>query len=446
MAEPEPPWGKIFPRNLTARAEHAVRGNPAGSRPESGVDNCYPGLEFDQRTLDTAFFPGLSLEFHRPDGALLAAVGPTGPGAEQGLRDADLPLYLWALCGRTTVDQDDAGAPTFTCTGLNGLDVWRRVHDLLPGTIAVLLGPVPGISSPGSDPVDGSLNGFRQQGRSLVQRDEVGAVQAAVLVADRARYLDEDGVIDPDVYLPGELTRSLCAPWQYDFRDCGCFYWAASKPDIVTSSDGQFPYLNFQRRDRTSVPPPTDTATVVGRREQELDYAELVSDWNSLPVVVNDREDDSLGVPPPPDVEELTREQVLDELDYLATVEHALCVEYLFAHYSVAAPMQLPADADAATRRVHAAAFEVFSVAVDEMRHLPLGQRGADPAGPPAQRRPGRPDPPAAGPAVRAGTADPRAARLVHRGRAPEPVGRRRHRRDVRAPAHHDRPSPGPVR
>ena len=34
-----------------------------------------------------------------------------------------------------------------------------------------------------------------------MQRDEVGAVQAAVLVADRARYLDEDGVIDPDVYL-----------------------------------------------------------------------------------------------------------------------------------------------------------------------------------------------------------------------------------------------------
>ena len=111
------------------------------------MDNCYPGLEFDQRTLDTAFFPGLSLEFHRPEGAILAAVGPTGPGAEQGLLDADLPLYLWALCGRITVDQDEASAPTFTCTGQNGLDVWRRVHDLLPGTIAVLLGPVPGISS-----------------------------------------------------------------------------------------------------------------------------------------------------------------------------------------------------------------------------------------------------------------------------------------------------------
>lgn len=368
--DPVTPWSKIFPRNLTARADHVVRGNPAGSRPESGVDNCYPGLEFDQRNLDSAFFPGLSFEFHHSDGARLHSVGPAGPAAEQGLGDADLPLYLWALCGRTTIDQDEAGAPTFTCTGLSGLEVWRRVHDLLPGPVAVLLGPQPGISSPGSDLVGGSLNGFRQQGRNIVQRDAAGAVQAAVLVAARARYLDDGGVIDPEVYLPGELTRTLCAPWQYDFRDCGCFYWAASKPDIVTSSDGQFPYLNFQRRDRTSVPPPTDTSTLAGRREQELDYAELVSGWNSLPVVINDREDDSLGAPPAPDVEELSREQVIDELDYLATVEHALCVEYLFAHYSVAAPMQLPPDADPPTRRVFAAAFEVFSIAVDEMRHL----------------------------------------------------------------------------
>lgn len=370
MTDPANLRGKIFPRNLTARADHVVRGNPAGSRPESGVDNCYPGLEFDQRNLDTAFFPGLSVEFHRPDGARLSSIGPTGPAAEEGLGDADLPLYLWALCGRTTVDQDEAGAPTFTCTGLNGLEVWRRVHDLLPGQVAVLLGPEPGIGSPGSALVRGSLNGFRQQGRSIVQRDEDGAVVAVVLVAPRARYLDDGGVIDPEVYLPGELTRSLCAPWQYDFRDCGCFYWAASKPDIVTSSDGRFPNLNFQRRDRTSVPPPTDSATLVGRREQELDYAELVSDWNSLPVVVNDRENDSLGMTPAPVVDELTREQVLDELDYLATVEHALCVEYLFAHYSLAAPMQLPPDADPTTRRVFAAASEVFSIAVDEMRHF----------------------------------------------------------------------------
>ena len=50
---------KVFPRNLTARAERVVAGNPASTRLESGVANCFPGLEFDVRMLDTRFFPGL---------------------------------------------------------------------------------------------------------------------------------------------------------------------------------------------------------------------------------------------------------------------------------------------------------------------------------------------------------------------------------------------------
>jgi hypothetical protein len=29
------------------------------------------------------------------------------------------------------------------------------------------------------------------------------------------------------------LSQSLCSPWQNDYRDCGCFYWAASHPDYV---------------------------------------------------------------------------------------------------------------------------------------------------------------------------------------------------------------------
>ncbi|WP_462203105.1 ferritin-like domain-containing protein [Frankia sp. CcWB3] len=239
---PGPPAGKIFPRNLTARADHVVRGNPAGTRPESGVDNCYPGLEFDQRNLDKAFFPGLTFEFHRPDGAVLRHVAATGVAAERGLTDADLPLHLWA----------------------------------------------------------------------------------------------------------------------------------ASKPDVVTSADGQVPYVNFQRRDRTSVPPPADLATEVGRRELELDYPEMLPAWNDLAVVLDGRETGGGAPPPPPEpaTDELTRDEVLAELNYLATVEHALSMEYLFAHYSLDAPRLLPDDADEHTRRVHAAATEVFSIAVDEMRHL----------------------------------------------------------------------------
>ena len=92
---PDPTQFKLFPRNLTARADALVRGNPASTRPESGVDNCYPGLEFDQRNLDKAFFPGLVFEFHRPDGAILHEIRPPGPLAREilpgGRRPAPVP-------------------------------------------------------------------------------------------------------------------------------------------------------------------------------------------------------------------------------------------------------------------------------------------------------------------------------------------------------------------
>jgi len=384
---------KIFPRNLTARADYAVRGNPTNTRPESGVDNCYPGLEFDQRNLDKAFFPGLLFEFHRDDGALLRSIEPNGLPAQKGLTDKDLPLYLWVVVGRTTIDQSNDDPPSFFFYGLNGLEVWRRVHDLLPERIAILLGPTPGFSALSASPsVVQMLDQLRKSGDSVIQRDANGNLQSAIFVSDRARYLDpQTGVIDVEVYQPGDLTRSLCVPWQYDFRDCGCFYWAANKPDVVTSADEKQPYLNFQRKDRTS--PPPDDILQQWARNQEFDYTDLIQGaWNDLPVVLNNRESEQFVPPPAPDVPQLmTRQQVIDELRYLATVEHALCVEYLYAHYSLNAPIRLPDTyspigeqarslyesfsspntvANDQTRRIFAAANEILMIAIDEMRHL----------------------------------------------------------------------------
>lgn len=156
-------------------------------------------------------------------------------------------------------------------------------------------------------------------------------------------------MIEPAAYRPGELTRSLCAPWQYDFRDCGCFYWAASKPDVTSSADGSVREVNFLRRDR-SVPPAPDKSSDLGgqRTALEFTYGDLIRDWNVLPVVLDDREQPE----PTPDGSDpaglrrtgrsagrdksdaMTPEQVADKLTELAGVEHALCVEYLYAHYS----------------------------------------------------------------------------------------------------------------
>jgi hypothetical protein len=32
---------------------------------------------------------------------------------------------------------------------------------------------------------------------------------------------------------PGELSQGLCSPWQNDYRECACYYWAPSRPDYV---------------------------------------------------------------------------------------------------------------------------------------------------------------------------------------------------------------------
>src|SRR4029079_10863956 len=47
-----------------------------------------------------------------------------------------------------------------------------------------------------------------------------------------AAYLDDNGALAA-MFQPGEMTQSLCSPWQHDFRDCACFYWASNHPDIV---------------------------------------------------------------------------------------------------------------------------------------------------------------------------------------------------------------------
>ena len=60
MTDPNLQPMKLHARNLTARAAAVVRGNPVTTRPEDGVENCFPGLEFDQRNLDKVFLSGLS--------------------------------------------------------------------------------------------------------------------------------------------------------------------------------------------------------------------------------------------------------------------------------------------------------------------------------------------------------------------------------------------------
>jgi hypothetical protein len=57
------PKDKLQARNRTARiARVRAAGNPVVTELESGVGNCFPGLEIDLRNLDRRFFPYLAVD------------------------------------------------------------------------------------------------------------------------------------------------------------------------------------------------------------------------------------------------------------------------------------------------------------------------------------------------------------------------------------------------
>ncbi|RDD60767.1 ferritin-like domain-containing protein [Ferruginivarius sediminum] len=415
---------RIFPRNLTAHAAEIVRGNPVNTRPESGVDNSHPGLEFDQRMMSRAFFPGLVFDFQYGIGAKLVEIRPEVFTHPYDLEAKDVPadsedakkaLWLWYIGGRFGGNPDKHVLKDLY--GRDGYNVVRAVTDLEDDTIVVVFGKQPDeLDMPSAkvwlrrflDPkrlIDGfkdSLFGA-DDGLELggILRDDDGEVQIGVLVGPRAKYLNEEGVIDPDLVAAGELTQSLCSPWQWDFADCGCYYWAGSKPDIVKPpqeesgpdipetlcpSDDQMNQqsLNFQR-DRSKPVPDKPATTPEAWHENEMSQPDMVQHWETLPFVLDERETSVYRPTVLPDIDDAwDREKVREELAVVATAEHALCVEYLYAMYSLKAPpipaqrrygqspLELPRDLAEADEesRIFAASHEIFMIAVEEMRHL----------------------------------------------------------------------------
>jgi hypothetical protein len=77
---------------------------------------------------------------------------------------------------------------------------------------------------------------------------------------------------------PGELTQSLCSPWQNDYRECACYYWAASRPDYVNvepTAQGPSAGNNWLARNRQ--PKQYDLTDA-----QLISYDELFRNWQGL--------------------------------------------------------------------------------------------------------------------------------------------------------------------
>lgn len=351
---------KLHPRNRTARrAAITAAGNPVTTELESGVGNCFPGLEFDVRNLDRRFFPYLLVDFvgrailiAEVDAEKARADGVAPPLLQQLSAIADDPTWTWEI---TRIDGEFAGFENddgFLIADLRPdrrgpADGWTAVRLLKPATSVTLTVTADGPST-------------------------------RTLTAQRASYLRDDGAL-ADMFSPGELTQSLCSPWTHDFRDCGCHYWASNHPDIVqpavptpaATDDPAFSgRVPWQRADRITSPPPPPPPNEgrAERRGKEMHYHVINTGWQQLDIVLDGREQRAPYAPASPPGVALPPGRLVPTLRYAAGVELAVTLVYLAALYSLDPAAGAPNSR--LREDVTVARYEILRVAQSEMRHL----------------------------------------------------------------------------
>lgn len=212
---------KAKPLNLTAQLHYRGTGNPYSVLPRTAISNCFPGLEFDFRNLWRRAFNGIVL-------------------IENNNYVIDADDQYKHLIGHRLVGID--GKPTMVIT----------------------TGPVFPEQTPPFNPLITKANpngsSFMEWSNSLAHVLQHQGKEAKlsftkeksfyeiVVTAEDLKHDDhflvekltinhffekDTAVISETVVRPGEMTQGLCAPWQNDYRECACYYWAASRPDFV---------------------------------------------------------------------------------------------------------------------------------------------------------------------------------------------------------------------
>jgi hypothetical protein len=213
---------RIDPANRTAQLQYRAAGNPPSTQPHSAISNCYPGLEFDFRNVWRRMFEGLVM--HEADNYVLSGEGELAALAGHRLLLVDDVPTVVKLWGPTA-----PGGPSVRLTPADNPDgVWTMEWS---NSMAEVLrantgGTVTGHFTPEPSPHPAGIPH---------PRSKLKAVELRVnpLFGTSAATGEPLAVIDEGRVEPGELTQSLCSPWQNDYRECACYYWAASRPDYV---------------------------------------------------------------------------------------------------------------------------------------------------------------------------------------------------------------------
>lgn len=257
----------IRPVNLPAQLEYRGAWNPPNTATDSAISNAYPGLEMDFRNVWRRLLEGIVLhesanlvvdvekeELKSLKGMLIVKVGEC---------DVTAPVTGPNDKGQVGPLANSFGETRMALEWSNALALVLRKH--AGQEVPCVFTPLKG----GSE----TVHGLRV--RSLFEADSP--------------------TISREIAEPGALTQSLCAPWQNDYRECACFYWAANRPDYVnveSRPDGSSAGNNWMQKDRTP-----QTAKVYINDDWQDDrlytHTDLVRDWEKLLRFVIGNEDEA---------------------------------------------------------------------------------------------------------------------------------------------------------
>lgn len=244
---------KVVPLNVSAQLAFRAQGNPPNSQPDTAISNAYPGLEMDFRNVWKRLLTGIVL--HESLNFVV--------GTEEERLSPLQGMFVLSIAGI------EVTAPV---VGPNAQGI---------------VGPLPDAYGNERMALEWS-NALAD----VVHQHQGEKVHCVFQSIDGKQRLEEDlvvrhffesgsALIAKDLVAPGDLTQSLCAPWQNDYRECACFYWAANRPDYVNvepRADGSSTGNNWMQKDRTATTP----KVYINDDWQDtrlLSHTDLVSNW-----------------------------------------------------------------------------------------------------------------------------------------------------------------------
>jgi hypothetical protein len=235
VTEPEQEPESLTALNLTAQLHYEAVGNPISSRPVTSVANCCPGLEVDFRAVWRRMFKGIVL---REYDNLVVDVDPdvTNPAikalvGQQLLRvrfsrSGSVPQFLMYTPMTGPASSDPEGAIRLT-TQFNP-------HGVAAVEWSNALAAVVLRGRSGKHVFCDFTKDLPPEEKDQMQEISENPKNYTTMKFEVRSFFDPGtAVISADLAEPGELTQGLCSPWQNDYRECSCYYWASARPDFI---------------------------------------------------------------------------------------------------------------------------------------------------------------------------------------------------------------------